>query len=322
MSDVISSNRTITAVPGVSVGHAVDHKHATGSTVVLFSPDADMACDPRGGWPGTFDTHSIDVAKRFTRKHALFLTGGDVFGLDCATGLRRFLLETGRASAVGAGDLPGVVGADIYDIKDAGVTEVDYSLLAYTAAKHASTGVVAQGKVGAGLGATVGKFGKGLRPSNGGCGSYAMPLGEGLVVGALVVTNALGNVYDKRNGKTIAGARNMNGEIVEYIDELSKKVAGNEIRGAVSGRSTTIGLVATNIALSHEELVKVSQMAHDGLAMSVRPVHMSRDGDTIFAASTTANERPKWLPEAADAVGSLAAECVAQAVVNSVKSPV
>ncbi len=307
------TNQTLTAVEGLKVGHAEDLQVRTGCTVVLFDPEADTACDARGGWPGTYDTHSIDIGKTFVKKHAVFLTGGDVFGFDAAIGIRRFLLEHGIAARTGAGKVPGIVGANIYDLEFASGQEVEYSQLGYSACLNASSLPVAEGNVGAGMGATVGKL-KGLEfACKGGCGSIAVELPDNIVVGALVVTNALGNVYDFETGQILAGVRGYGGGFVQFEDIVADYMQDGK------PNSTTIGIVATNADLSHEQLIKVAQMSHDGLAMSIRPVHMSRDGDTIFAVST-AKTSETHQRATVDAIGYMGARCVAVAVARAVKA--
>ena len=309
------ANDTITAIEGLRVGHAHDERSRTGCTVVLLDPEADVACEARGGWPGTYDTHSIDVTKTFVRKHAIFLTGGDVFGFDVATGIRRYLLETRAASRTGSGKLPGIVGANIYDVEFADVQQANYPQLGYQACINASTTSVSEGNVGAGIGATVGKFRGKKFASKGGCGTDAVRLSSKLVVGAIVITNSYGNVYDYQNGRIVSGARRPSGGFMEFDDilRIGEKHSGR--RG-----NTTIGIVATNAALSHEQLLKVAQMAHDGLAMSIRPVHTSLDGDTIFATTTAKIHLNKQRSCLIDVVGYLASCCVANAASRSVKA--
>lgn len=309
------NNETITAVQGLKVGHAHDERAMTGCTAIIFEPEVDVACEARGGRPGTYDTHSIEVTKTFVKKHAIFLTGGDVFGFDVAIGIRRYLLEAGLASNIGAGKLPGIVGADIYDLEYAHIKDVDYSDLGYNACIGASSQPVQQGNVGGGMGATVGKL-KGMSfASKGGCGTSLRHLPKGVLVGALVITNAMGNIYDLETGKTLAGVRNPEGGFLEFED-----VMDSYPQELTSQSNTTIGIVATNADLSHEQLTKVVQIAHDGLAMSIRPVHTSLDGDTLFAASTAKITGIRDAPGIVDIVGYAAARCIAAAVVNSVKS--
>jgi len=306
-------NETLTAVQGLRVGHAQNDHARTGCTIVLFEPEADVACEARGGWPGTYDTHSIDVTKTFVKKQAVFLTGGDVFGFDTAIGVRRYLLEKKLASRAGAGKLPGIVGANIYDVEFALLQEADYPDLGYQACQNASTDPVKEGNVGAGIGATVGKL-SGLKfASKGGCGSSAVQLPNDIIVGALVVTNAVGNIYGS-DGGTIAGVRRLEGGFREF-----EEIMIDYLRDT-SARNTTIGVVATNVDLSHEQLIKVARLAHDGLAMSIRPVHMSTDGDTLFAASTGKISGMRGRERVVDIIGYTGARCIASAVVRSVKA--
>ena len=304
-------NETLTVVQGLRVGHAQDEYARTGCTVVLFEPEADVACEARGGWPGTYDTDSIDVTKTFVKKHAVFLTGGDVFGFDTALGVRRYLLERNLASASRAGKLPGIVGANIYDVEFASIQEANYSDLGYTACQNAATKPVEEGNVGAGIGGTVGKLVGMKLASKGGCGSWAAQLPNNIVVGALVVTNAVGNVYNS-DGQTVAGVRRPEGGFREF-DEIMIDYLKDS-----SHRNTTIGIVATNVDLSHEQLIKMAQLAHDGLAMSIRPVHMSIDGDTLFAASTAKIFGLREVARIVDIIGYTGARCIARAVVRSV----
>jgi L-aminopeptidase/D-esterase-like protein len=307
-------NETLTAVEGLRVGHAQNEHARTGCTVILLEPEADVACEARGGWPGTYDTHSIDVTKTFVKKHAVFLTGGDVFGFDTAVGIRRYLLERNLASATGAGKLPGIVGANIYDVEFAAIQEANYPDMGYAACLNASTQPVTEGNVGAGIGATVGKL-TGMRfASKGGCGSSAVQLPNDITVAALVVTNAIGNIYDLENGKTIAGVRRPEGGFREFEEIMIDYLKDT------SHHNTTIGIVGTNVDLSHEQLIKVAQLAHDGLAMSIKPVHMSTDGDTLFATSTAKIRGMREVERIVDIIGYAGARCIAKAVVRSARA--
>jgi L-aminopeptidase/D-esterase-like protein len=312
----LANNNTLTAVDGVKVGHAQDDNARTGCTVILFDPEADVACDPRGGWPGTYDTHSVDVGKTYVKKHAIFLTGGDIFGLDTATGVRRFLIEKKLAALGGPGKVPGIVGANIWDLEFSTVHEANYLDLGYSACLNASSSPVPEGNVGAGKGATVGKL-KGLNfACKGGCGSYAMHLPNEIVVGALIITNSVGNIYDLDAGGGIAaGTRKVEGGFLELDDVIPEY-----LREEIPRTKTTIGIVATNVDLSHESVIRMAQMAHDGLAMSIRPVHMSRDGDTLFAASTAKIEGMRESKRMVDILGYAATRCVARAAVRSVRA--
>jgi L-aminopeptidase/D-esterase-like protein len=308
-------NESITAIEGLRVGHAQLSRRRTGCTVVLLPPSAEVAVDARGGYPGTYDTNSIEVGKKFLSKHAIFLTGGDVFGLDCAIGVRKFLLERGTASLKGAGKLPGIVGANIYDLNFAETEDVRYEKLGHRACAAASTSPVDEGNVGAGMGATVGKFRGPELASKGGCGTAARTLSNGLTVGAIVITNSFGNVVDPETGTTVAGSRGAKGEFVAFDGFVEEY-----LRLRMRPGNTTIGVVATNARLSHEQLIKVVQLAHNGLAMSIQPVHTLMDGDTIFSTSTnTWDAGANAIDPVVDVVGYLASKCLARAVVRSVK---
>jgi len=306
------TNTTLTAIEGLRVGHAEDRSSGTGCTVVLLEPMVDVACEARGGYPTTYDTHGIDVAKRFIKRHAIFLAGGDVYGLDSPIGIRKYLLERGVVSMKAGEQMPLIVGATIYDMWRANIENVRYDNLAYVACQNATREPVVEGRVGAGIGGTVGGFlghGKGGR---GGTGSSAVILFGGVYVAALMVTNSMGNIRDPDTGEILAGAQDENGKFIEFddvIEEYAKKT--------ISKENTTIGIVATNASLDHEELIKLAQMAHDGLPMAIRPTHTTGDGDTIFAVSTAKVELAQERYRVIDALGYLAARCVARAIARS-----
>ncbi len=306
-------NKTLTAVEGLSVGHAED-KAGTGCTVILLEPMAEAAYEARGGYPTTFDTDGIDVGKRFLKRHAVFLAGGDVYGLDCPSGIRKYLLERGLVSMEAGGRMPLIVGATIYDMWRADIRNVSYPELAYRACQHASREPVAEGNVGGGTGGSAGGFAGHDRAGKGGTGSYSMSLFGGICVGALVITNCMGNVRDPDTGEILEGARDQSGKFLQFEDLVEEYVLS-----APKRENTTIGIVATNTELSHEELIKVAQMAHDGLAMSIRPTHTTSDGDTIFAVSTgKIKKSSESQPRLLDAIGYLSARCVAISIARSV----
>jgi L-aminopeptidase/D-esterase-like protein len=313
-------NQTITAIDGISVGQSVSEKNLTGCTVLLLASPAVTAVDARGGWPGTMDTDSVGAAKTFYKKHAVFLTGGDVFGLKCAFGIQRFLLDRGLASKSEPGGLPGIVGANIYDLEFGNALDkVDYEKLGYDACVKASRSPVAEGNQGAGLGATVGKL-RGIKYAmKGGIGSTSVRVAGRFTVGALVVTNAVGNVFGT-DGGTIAGTRKgkRRDEFVEIEDISSSYVALRKKRP--TPRATTIGVVATDLDLSHEETIKVAEMANDGLARCIRPVHTATDGDVIFCVSTGKVSLGELSPDLLSLVGHTAATEVQRSVESAVRS--
>jgi len=307
-------NNTITRLAGLLVGHAESKKALTGCTVVICPEGAIVGCDIRGGYPGTFDTQSIEATRSYVRKQAVFLVGGDVFGLVAADGIQRWLIEKKIADAKSPSKLPGVVGANIYDLDFSKPTKVSYSKLGYLACVNASNRTVKEGRVGAGISATVGKFLGIQYSSRGGIGSSAISLGNGLQVGSLIVTNAEGNIIDPKTGITLAGARWPGHDFVELVD-----VSEEYLRSDRDGGSTTVGIVATNARLSHEHTIKVAQMASAGLARTINPVHTCGDGDTIFGLSMGTWMRIPDSRNLVSLIGSLAAEQVAKSVTRSVK---
>lgn len=315
-------NETITAIKGISVGHAEIRSKRTGCTILIFDHPAVTAVEARGGWPGTFDTDSIGPGKTFYKKHAIFLTGGDVFGLQCSAGIQKYLVEKGAASDRKAGFLPGVVGANIYDLNfGEDISRIAYSTLGYNACKQASARPVKQGNFGAGLGATVGKL-RGMRfAMKGGVGSSVASLPFGIKVGALVVTNALGNVFER--DLTIAGTRksvqNQECSFVE-LEEITKDYVDTiEQQNPNKSKATTIGIIVTDLKLSHEETLKVAEMSHDGLARCIRPAHATTDGDTLFCASTE-EKHVRMTSNLLDLVGHVAALQVQRSVISAVKN--
>ncbi len=313
----------INSFPGIAIGHAQHPEVATGTTVVLLEKPCTTAFEARGGWPGTYDASSVDPGRAFYKKEVIFLTGGDVYGFDAATGIRRYLVEKGRVRA-GFGETPGIVGTNIYDLEVAkGFENVSYEQLGYLACLNAKNGAPEMGSVGAGVGATVGKL-RGMRYCfKGGFGFYAFKLGSALFCAA-VVTNALGNIVDPESGKVIAGTRRSADPKDGFVElrEIAAEYLERRGESGVSSafRSTTIGVVVTNVSLSHEAMYKVAQMAHDGLARVIRPVHMMADGDTIFAVSTSQLELSSEHYSLVDVVGEMCAEAVERAVIRAVKS--
>jgi len=311
----IVANTTLTAIRGVRVGHAQDLRRRTGTTVVLLDPPAIAFADARGGWPGTYDTAASDLGKTFIERHALLLTGGDVYGFDAVRGIRRFLLEHKLASPSGGGQMPGIMGTNIYDLGFAQTEGFDYTDLGYAACEVASSKPVAQGNVGAGTGATVGPFFGTAGGTKGGLGSSAARVGP-WTVGAIVVTNCVGNVYDPFENRTIGGTLRKIGKGFLEMDD----VLGEYLKQSTTRSGTTIGVVGTDAPLDHEQLARLVELAHDGIALAVRPAHMSTDGDTIlgFAAATPRGRRLDY--RAFDVLHHVAVREVARAAVNGVRT--
>src|SRR5512136_2998856 len=302
-------NNTITAVPGIRVGHAQNDEALTGCTVILCEAGAVGGVDQRGGAPGTRETDLLRPMHLVEKVHAVLLTGGSAFGLDAATGVMRYLEERKIGFNVGVARVPIVPAAVIFDLAIGRADVRPDAAMAYQACLSATTDPVIEGSVGAGTGATVGKILGMQNATKAGVGSACVEIVDGLFVGAIAVVNALGDVIDPHTGQIIAGARSENG----FADTL-KVMQNLPEPSSTSTINTVIGVVATNARLSKVEANKVAQMADDGLARAVRPAHTMYDGDTIFALSTGE------LKADVNLIGAFAAEVFAAAIVRSVKA--
>ena len=310
-----SRSRGLTAVEGIAVGHHTLDERPTGCTVVLTGDGAVAGVDVRGGAPGTVETDLLDPVATVQRIHAIVLTGGSAFGLATRDGVMRYLDERGVGHRVGGLHVPIVAGAVIYDLSVGGRPEVrPGSDCGYRAAAAASGAMPTEGNVGAGAGATVGKI-RGLgRAMKGGTGTASASLSGGVTVGAVAVVNALGDVVDPATGRVVAGVRTPDGRSLADARVLVRESPGREESEA--GANTTIGVVATNAALTPAEATKLAQMAQDGLARAIYPSHTPRDGDTVFSLATGAFEGEASLA----VVGALAADVMAEAIVRGVKA--
>ena len=310
----------ITDVSGIEVGQAQDNEALTGCTVVLYRKGAVAGVDVRGSAPGTRETDLLDPINLVEKVHAVVLAGGSAFGLDAASGVMRYLEENGIGFDTGAGKVPIVPAAILFDLNlGRGDIRPDAEM-GYRAAASASIDMPAEGNVGAGAGASVGKIFGPKSAMKAGIGTASMNVG-GLVVGAIVVVNAFGDVIDPKSGQIIAGVRSTNlgplrleqeGYFGDTL-EIMKTFIGKTVLGFATKANTVIGVVATNAKLTKPETTKVAQMAQDGVARTIRPAHTMLDGDTIFALATG---QKKTDPST---VGAFAAEAVAQAIVNAVK---
>jgi L-aminopeptidase/D-esterase-like protein len=302
----------ITAVPGIKVGQVTRTERLTGCTVVLAEAGAVGGVDIRGSAPGTIETDLLNPVNLVQQVHAVFLSGGSAFGLDVATGVRKYLYERKIGFETRAANVPIVPGAILYDLGVGNRPDIwPTADCGYRAAAGASSGAVAEGNVGAGAGATIGKMGSGGAMKGGlGTASISVPAGaETLIVGAIVAVNAVGDIIDPRNGALVAGVRTPDGKGLADARRLLRAGGGRPIR---AGQNTTIGVVATNARLTKAQATKVAQMAHDGLARAIYPAHTMGDGDAIFALATGAianNEVSR--------IGALAAEAMAEAIVRA-----
>lgn len=301
-------------VPGIAVGHWNDAGAATGCTVVLASQGAVGGVDVRGGAPGTRETDLLRPECTVECVHAILLAGGSAFGLAAADGVMRWLEERGHGYDVGIARVPIVPAAVIFDMTVGRADVRPGPDAGYAACEQASTGAVAQGNVGVGIGASVGKARGMQHACKGGLGSASTVLESGLVVAALVVVNAFGNVYDPASGQAIAGtcAFAGDGRFAGFDDCVELWAQG--VRPEFSSTNTTLAVIATNGRLSKSGITKAAQMAHDGMARAIRPVHTGIDGDVVFGLSYGTVETNS------DLVGVLAADVLARAIVKGVRA--
>jgi L-aminopeptidase/D-esterase-like protein len=303
---------TITAVPGIRVGHATDPVGLTGCTVVLCEKGAVGGVDQRGGAPGTRETDLLRPLHLVQKVHAVLLAGGSAFGLAAADGVMRYLEERGAGFDARVAKVPIVPAAILFDLDLGDPQARPDAAMGYAACQAATDGPVVEGNAGAGTGATAGRILGAARAMKSGLGTAAISLGGGLVVGALVAANPLGDVVDPQTGEILAGARKLQSDEVADTLVVMRGFVGKAAPRFAS--STVIGVVATNARLTKEEANKVAQMAQDGIARTVRPAHTLFDGDTLFALAT-GNRRAD-----ANLVGAYAAEVVAQAIVRGVRA--
>jgi L-aminopeptidase/D-esterase-like protein len=298
----------ITDIPGIRVGHDTNLAAGTGCTVILCDTPAVGGVDVRGGAPATRETDLLRPMHMIEAVNAIVLTGGSSFGLDAASGVMRYLEEQGIGFDTGVAKVPIVPAAAIFDLAFGDATVRPDAAAGYRACEQATTELVTQGNVGAGTGATVGKMMGPVLAMKGGLGSASTQLPDGTLVGAIVAVNALGDILDPQTQQVIAGARNPVGGFI--FDNL----AGN----------TTIAVVATNASLTKVDVNKVAQMAHNGLAMVIRPAHTMFDGDTVFALALGAQAQTLHPPATAalqvSSIGAAAAITLAHAIVKAVRN--
>lgn len=303
---------SITDVGELRVGHFTDSRRPTGCSVVLFERGAVAGVDVRGSAPGTRETDLLNPIDTVQKVNALLLTGGSAYGLDAARGVMQYCEEHRMGFFVGAGVVPIVPAAVLFDLQ-IGDPKIRPDARAGNAACEAASNTgVAEGNVGAGAGATVGKMFGYQYAMKSGLGTASVKIGDtGLVVGAIAAVNAAGDVIDRRSGKILAGLRTPDGQT--FADTMSQLKQGN-LPSAHFGAHTVLGIVATNAVLSKPECTKVAQMAHDGFARTINPAHTAYDGDTIFAAATGASR----IQGDVTIIGAIAAEAIAHAVNRAV----
>ncbi len=307
----LSPEGAITDVPGIEAGHFTDMRRPTGCSVVIAPEGAVGGVDVRGAAPGTRETDLLAPANTVEAVHAVLLSGGSAFGLDAASGVMRWLDERGIGLPVGPARVPIVPGAVLFDLMVGDAAIRPDAAAGYAACGAASAQPPAEGCVGAGAGAVVGKvFGMDFA-MKGGIGTASVRVG-GVTVGALVACNALGDVVDPGTGRVIAGARTADGTGLR--DTRRALLAGEAPTPLLAGTNTTIGVIATDATLTKVQATRLAQAGHDGLARAINPVHTASDGDTLFALATgRAAAHPGML-----ALSVMAAEAVSRATVRAV----
>jgi L-aminopeptidase/D-esterase-like protein len=301
-------NATLTSVPGIKVGHHTLSERPTGCTVILAEAGATAGVDVRGAAPATRETDLLDPVNSVQQVHAIVLAGGSAFGLDSAAGVMRYLEEHRIGFPFGSVRVPIAPGAALFDLRVGDPLVRPTAECGYLAARSAASDPALEGNVGAGAGATIGKALGMDRAMKAGVGAAAVRMTDGLTVAALVVLNAFGDVVDPATGRTVAGVRGADGR---ELADARKLLRAGLLR--FEPGNTTLGVVATNAALTKTEATRVARMAHDGFARAIAPSHTPVDGDAIFALAT--GERPG--AAAVGVIGALAAEVVADAIVRA-----
>lgn len=302
---------SITEIENVKIGNAQDTVNGTGCTVILCEKGAPAGIDVRGGGPASRETELLKPTADCKAVHALLLSGGSAYGLDAAGGVMKYLEEKGIGFDVNGIRVPLVCASCLYDLAVANAKIRPDREMAYQACKNAEKNQPKPGNQGAGEGATVGKIGGMSAAMKSGLGLYAVELGA-LKIGAVVAVNALGDVYDEQTGKILAGMRARDGRNFADSEQAIYAAYANPI--SLPEGNTTIGAIITNGRFDKTQMNKIAAMAQNGLARSIRPVHTTADGDTVYALSVGA------VPSDLNLTGTLAARVLAEAVKRAVLS--
>ena len=307
----MTDNDTITAVSGIIAGHWTDADAATGCTAVLCTDGAVASADVRGGAPATRETDLLAPGRLVDRVHGVVLSGGSAYGLAAATGVMSWLEENGHGFPVTTGIVPIVPAACIYDLGIARAGVRPDASAGYAAAVEASTAPLAQGSVGAGTGATVGKALGIERAVKGGLGSARERTESGITVGAVVAVNCWGEVVDPESGRVVAGPRGEKpGTYESTLDVLRQRPTLSPF----TRENSTIAIVATDAVLTKEQAYRLAIIAQTGLARAIRPVHTPVDGDIVFALATCRNDEETDVLQ----LGALAARAIERATLRGV----
>jgi L-aminopeptidase/D-esterase-like protein len=303
----------ITDVAGIEVGHFTDTRRPTGCTVVITREGAVGGVDVRGAAPGTRETDLLAPTNLVDRVHGILLAGGSAWGLDAATGVVQWLEEQGVGYPVGNARLPLVPGAVLFDLMVGDASIRPDAAAGYRACELASTKAPAEGNVGAGTGAAVGKVFGIERAMKGGIGTASVTV-DGITVGALIACNALGDVIDPETMQVIAGARTRNGK--SLVDTRRALLRGEPPKPLLAGTNTTIGVIATDAVITKVQATRLATMGHDGLARSINPVHTMSDGDTLFMLGTGRAGKSLGMM----VLGTMVAQVVAIAVARAARA--
>jgi L-aminopeptidase/D-esterase-like protein len=303
----------ITDVAGIEVGHFTDTRRPTGCTVLIAREGAVGGVDVRGAAPGTRETDLLAPTNLVDRVHGILLAGGSAWGLDAATGVVQWLEEQGVGYPVGSARLPLVPGAVLFDLMVGDASIRPDAAAGYRACELASTKAPAEGNVGAGTGAAVGKVFGIERAMKGGIGTASVTV-EGVTVGALIACNALGDVIDPETMQVIAGARTRNGK--SLVDTRRALLRGEPPKPLLAGTNTTIGVIATDAVITKVQATRLATMGHDGLARSINPVHTMSDGDTLFMLGTGRAGKSLGMM----VLGTMVAQAVAIAVARAARA--
>ena len=307
----------ITRVHGIRVGQAENESARTGVTVVLCRKDGAVGgCSVRGAAPGTRETDLLRPGNLVERVHAVVLAGGSAYGLAAADGVMRYLEQAGVGLEMGDQRVPIVPAAVLYDLGVGDGSVRPDAAMGRTACMSAQKQML-QGRHGAGCGATVGKLVPGAVPQDSGIGSASITLQEGVTVGAIVAVNAVGDVFETRSGELIGCAHMPDGTAIPAEGLLwGHAPAPQQIRIPAPGSNTTIGVVAVDCRLDKAQANRLADVAHDGLARTIRPVHTQMDGDTLFALATGQVDREVNFVKLCAA----AAEVTARAIANAIEA--
>ncbi len=302
---------SITDVPGIKVGHAQNMDAGTGCTVIICEEGAVTGADVRGGGPGTRELAGLEPVNLVSRAQAVYLGGGSAYGLDGAAGVMQYLEEKGLGFDVGVGVVPIVPGAVLFDLFVGRHDIRPDKDMGYEACRNAEETNKEEGNVGAGTGAAVGRINGPDYFMKGGVGTASRQVGN-LVIGAIVAVNCFGDVIDPYTGKIVAGVLDEKKE--NFGNTMSIISSSETMEGNAFSSNTTIGCIAVNADFSKTEVTKVAMMAHDGFARAINPIHTMTDGDTIFCMATGGVKSDPTT------VGAIAAEVMAEAIINAVIS--